>query len=158
MNHNLCAYCETNIGTASYPQIEHLKPKSKFPEQSFQWSNLHLVCQICNTIKSDKWDAENPILDIVLDNPEEHLQYIFHKMKAKTDRGSTTISHCQLNRSSLLDSRKKIATELMVVIYEANDSDNLAVREFIKSKLDEYVQQDSEYSLMNKTLIKNHLL
>lgn len=50
----LCCYCESKIGIVSFYNIEHRKPKKHYPEYTFEWDNLHLVCQMCNTYKSDK--------------------------------------------------------------------------------------------------------
>lgn len=41
----LCNYCEHNEAT----DIEHIYPKSFFPERAFQWSNYLLACKTCNT-------------------------------------------------------------------------------------------------------------
>jgi uncharacterized protein (TIGR02646 family) len=54
----LCAYCESNEAT----DIEHLRPKSLFPEDAFSWINYVLACKNCNTtFKSDKSAIFNPI-------------------------------------------------------------------------------------------------
>ena len=41
----LCNYCEYNEAS----DIEHIYPKSFFPERTFQWSNYLLACKACNT-------------------------------------------------------------------------------------------------------------
>jgi uncharacterized protein (TIGR02646 family) len=41
----LCNYCEQNEAT----DIEHIHPKSFFPERTFQWHNYLLACKTCNT-------------------------------------------------------------------------------------------------------------
>jgi uncharacterized protein (TIGR02646 family) len=41
----LCNYCEQNEAT----DIEHIHPKSFFPERTFQWPNYLLACKTCNT-------------------------------------------------------------------------------------------------------------
>ena len=40
-----CNYCEHNEAT----DIEHIYPKSFFPEKTFVWDNYLLACKICNT-------------------------------------------------------------------------------------------------------------
>lgn len=42
---NLCHYCE--LGEAK--DIEHVAPKSYFPQHAFHWPNYLLVCKECNT-------------------------------------------------------------------------------------------------------------
>ena len=55
-----CMYCESKIGYSSYPHVEHIKPKKKFPELEFSWNNLGFSCQVCNTNKGDKYDEAIP--------------------------------------------------------------------------------------------------
>lgn len=43
-----CCYCESSIGA----QVEHVRPKSLYPELTFDWLNLLLVCGGCNSIKN----------------------------------------------------------------------------------------------------------
>lgn len=37
-----CSYCEMNI--QNQPDIEHILPKSKYPEKENDWDNLLLAC------------------------------------------------------------------------------------------------------------------
>ncbi len=54
----ICNYCEHNEAT----DIEHLYPKSHFPERTFEWENYILACGTCNTHhKSDNFAVFNPI-------------------------------------------------------------------------------------------------
>ncbi|AJY19666.1 hypothetical protein L0Z13_08750 [Burkholderia multivorans] len=46
-----CAYCEDSAAD----EIEHVYPKSLFPERAFQWSNLLFACGPCNGPKSNKF-------------------------------------------------------------------------------------------------------
>lgn len=47
----ICNYCENNEAT----DIEHILPKSFFPEDAFVWENYLLACKTCNTgYKLDK--------------------------------------------------------------------------------------------------------
>lgn len=50
----LCAYCE------SWPkgEVDHFQPKSRFPEQVYEWSNWLFACHDCNQAKGDKWPAK----------------------------------------------------------------------------------------------------
>jgi hypothetical protein len=53
----ICNYCENNEAT----DIEHLYPKSHFPERAFKWENYILACKTCNTTyKSDDFAVFNP--------------------------------------------------------------------------------------------------
>lgn len=44
-----CCYCEDSVGS----QVEHIRPSSLYPEQTFVWLNLLLACGLCNPIKND---------------------------------------------------------------------------------------------------------
>ena len=43
-----CAYCEKKITPAFPGDVEHMKPKSKFPAEYVTWKNLTLSCSKCN--------------------------------------------------------------------------------------------------------------
>lgn len=100
----LCCYCEERVGVVEYGNIEHRKPRRKFPASTYDWHNMHLSCTTCNTQKGDKYNKKYPILDAVLDNPiEEHLEYKVSDsdgvyLSWKTKRGETTVEHTELNR------------------------------------------------------------
>ena len=50
--HNICAYCEET----ARGEVDHFRPKSKFPELVYEWSNWVFACHACNSIfKKDKW-------------------------------------------------------------------------------------------------------
>src|SRR5436853_4660489 len=46
-----CAYCESKIRHITYGDIEHIVPKSVDPSLSYEWDNLTLACDVCNTEK-----------------------------------------------------------------------------------------------------------
>jgi hypothetical protein len=55
----LCNYCESNEAS----DIEHIYPKSFFPERAFTWLNYLLACKTCNThYKLDKFAVFIPAL------------------------------------------------------------------------------------------------
>lgn len=55
----LCNYCESNEAS----DIEHIYPKSFFPERAFTWLNYLLACKTCNThYKLDKFAVFTPAL------------------------------------------------------------------------------------------------
>ncbi len=48
----LCMYCERNEAT----DIEHLRPRSKYPQATFVWENYLLACSTCNSkFKRDEY-------------------------------------------------------------------------------------------------------
>ncbi len=46
-----CGYCEeTDKG-----EVDHFRPKSRFPELAYEWTNWVFACHNCNHAKGDKW-------------------------------------------------------------------------------------------------------
>lgn len=48
---NICCYCEFSEAD----EIEHIFPKTLYPEKTFAWENYLLSCGICNLKKSNKF-------------------------------------------------------------------------------------------------------
>lgn len=46
-----CHYC----GGAEAHQIEHFRPKAIYPEHTFNWDNMLLACDKCNTSKGERF-------------------------------------------------------------------------------------------------------
>lgn len=125
MYQGLCCYCEGRILDVSFDHIEHRKPKSCFPEETFNWDNLHLACEKCNIAKGDKWDDAAPILDAVHDPITAHLTYEEGQTGVRrwphnnSRRGFTTIEHADLNRGGIQGlplTRARVLMETMRVI------------------------------------------
>ena len=54
-----CSYCERSMDL----HIEHIKPKSQYPELECEWDNLLLACKNCNSTKGDKdFDLDEVLL------------------------------------------------------------------------------------------------
>ena len=108
----ICNYCENNEAI----DIEHIFPKSFFPEKCFIWSNYLLACKKCNTHhKLDNFavfDARNQVLVLerkiqpinsnsVMINPrlEDGMDFMTLEIKGKTflfvpiDNDETSILH-----------------------------------------------------------------
>ena len=118
MYNGYCCYCEGKTGKVDYPHIEHRKPRKPFPEDTYDWDNLHLSCVICNTEKGKKWNEIYPILDAVRDIPlSEHFSYNIDDagiyVIPRTNRGKTTRQHTDLNRDKLLAVRAKLCSKIL---------------------------------------------
>ncbi len=72
-----CSYCgiypleKNNIR----PTIDHFKPKSKFPELAFEWTNLFMSCDSCQEIKKGMYPI-NPE-PLKPDSCHYHFDYWF---------------------------------------------------------------------------------
>ena len=51
---SLCGYCECTCKG----ELDHFRPKSRFPESVYEWSNWIFACHDCNQAKGDKWPIE----------------------------------------------------------------------------------------------------
>ena len=49
--HALCAYCEECCGG----EVDHFRPKSRYPDLVYAWSNWLFACRDCNQAKGEKW-------------------------------------------------------------------------------------------------------
>ena len=107
--HHKCMYCEAIPADTSYLAVEHIQPKSRFPDLVLEWSNLGWSCTRCNTNKGDFWpeDASLRLIDPFVDDPSEHIAHAGPMVIAANDsmRGASTIRKCDLNRKDLMYSK-----------------------------------------------------
>lgn len=158
MFHGKCAYCESKIAHVDYGHIEHFRPKSRFPELAFEWTNLFLSCAICNSAaykgKLFPESAEGgPLINPCNDKPEEHFEFVFDPVAklatvvGKTTRGQTTEKILGLNRSDLRQYRSKMITTLYVL------SDCAKTDPEAQTLIAEACQDESEYAAFARSLI-----
>ncbi|MDO9230044.1 MAG: retron system putative HNH endonuclease [Syntrophales bacterium] len=151
MFHGKCAYCESKISHIAYGHIEHFKPKSTFPELTFEWTNLLLSCPICNgpECKGDCFPVVSeggPLINPCDDTPAEHFEFVFDtaaklaSVIGKTIRGQTTEKILGLNRVDLREYRSKVVMTLYALsVYAATDPAAQAL-------LEEACRDDGEYA------------
>jgi uncharacterized protein (TIGR02646 family) len=73
----LCAYCEA----ICKGEVDHFRPKSKFSEPVYQWSNWVLTCHDCNNLKGEKWPSGgyvNPCAKTSQARPENFFDFDTH--------------------------------------------------------------------------------
>ena len=133
-----CCYCESRVNSVAIEHIEHRKPQSKFPEQTFTWENLHLACPTCNKYKSDRWDEGHEILDAETNVPiSDFLSYRRYFRHPETLRGKTTVDHAELNRIELVDAREELYPTIMYIIEEYNNDPRAPGSDIAHRKLKE---------------------
>ncbi|MDQ1350132.1 MAG: hypothetical protein QG657_433 [Acidobacteriota bacterium] len=131
-----CAYSEEKL---THPLIGFYRPVSLYPWLEKEWSNLLLICPLCNKTAGNRfpitgtqmtappgdrmqWRAdsramleEKPLLlNPEIDTPENHL-YFDPKgiIYGRTDRGRETIKVFNLNRDVLIAKRKEIVNTFL---------------------------------------------
>ncbi len=110
-----CPYCEIKISLEK-SQIEHIKPKDKFPQLLNDYENFIACCknnQRCGAMKSNKWD--DLFINPVIENPEEYFKYDIKTGRILPlfdsgnhfNRANITIEILHLNENRIVAMRKK---------------------------------------------------
>lgn len=61
--YDLCGYCGKNRKNFKDKfEIDHFRPKKKYPKYINDYNNLVLACSTCNNNKRDDWPTNNPEL------------------------------------------------------------------------------------------------
>lgn len=69
-----CMYCVDSHGS----DIEHFRPKARFPRQAFEWPNLLLCCTECGRFKGSTFPmaGQHPLLiDPATEDPWQHIDF-----------------------------------------------------------------------------------
>jgi len=150
-----CMYCESKIEQVSYPHIEHIKPKKKFPELEFTWDNLGFSCQVCNTNKGEKYNETTPFINPYNENPEDYLVffefYVYPQGGSK--RGEYSITELQLNRAGLIERRKEKIDKLYTMINVSSCISNESVSAQLLAEIKAEADKEKEYSAMVKSVL-----
>lgn len=121
-----CFYCKQYIFSTNglHWQVEHILPKSSFPQFLFEPQNLIVICPDCNRekgsqnphvdgdractqktypSKSGRFKIIHPLFDKYEDHiervPANHCEYPDHYfLKAHSTKGKATVRMCDLNR------------------------------------------------------------
>ncbi|WP_422860654.1 AAA family ATPase [Flagellimonas sp. S174] len=149
---------------------------------AFEWNNLVYSCKDCNQYKGnyfpvktervhnreDNLSIENTLLlNPYLDEPNEHFGYNIHGAQSKrepyllyplTEKGNQTIELLRLNRTNLIEGRKKAEREILNSIEQlTNDSElNNQIRENL-SRIYELENFDEEFLSYKKWILLNEL-
>jgi len=150
-----CMYCESKMEHVSYAHVEHIKPKSKFPELKFVWENLGFSCQVCNTEKGSKYDEATPFINPYDENPEDHIVFLgfYAYPKQGSQRGKYTINELQLNRAGLIERRKEKIDKFIIMINVAFHTSNKSLHNQAIAELKTEAAKDKEFSAMVKNVL-----
>ena len=116
-----CAYCILHEGDPygggfHHFQIDHFRPRNKFPDLINTYSNLYYSCTWCNRAKSDTWPTnDEQSRGFVFVDPCVEDLYTTHarldpttgKLEPTTNAGDFTITEIRLNRGMFNILRKK---------------------------------------------------
>ena len=156
---NKCMYCESKIAHITYEHIEHIKPKSIYPNLTFVWSNLGLTCPKCNMNKSSKYDEECPFINPYIDEPSEYFvalgPFIYHKPGRK--RGEITEKTIDLNRAELLEQRIERIDSIRFLFDKYANEENVRLKDILFSELQKEIEDNKPYSFCAKSTFRQLL-
>jgi uncharacterized protein (TIGR02646 family) len=159
--YHLCAYTELNLDELG-SHIEHIKPKSRYPECTFDYQNLvlscfhsvelqhfayadrfggHLKCGDNSKGEIDKYDPDLFISPLQADC-ENYFSYEVNGLvqpnsnlsKEEKKRAIYTIDALNLNAPYLKRERYKVITEMLPIIIDLLDNPE-ALRHFVEADL-----------------------
>jgi uncharacterized protein (TIGR02646 family) len=117
-----CAYCtghEDELGGEDHFDIDHFRPKKKFPKLICEYSNLYYSCRGCNKngAKGQHWPGASVIkAGYRFFDPVQENAYITHlretnagRLTHRTRVGEYSIRILRLNRDGLIILRKNRA-------------------------------------------------
>ena len=138
-----CIYCEEKITSSQFGDVEHILPKSIFPELYATWCNLALACVKCNNAKLDKTEVVNPFVQ----NPSDYI--FFGGPMLLYDNASPlgfgTVRGLKLNRIELL-SRRTSAIEALVDKLDRWHFEIGARRVILQDEIFEAIKSDKEFA------------
>lgn len=150
---NKCAYCESKIRHVTYGDIEHIIPKSRVPAKSYEWSNLTLACDICNTNKGDFYSddpekSQDGLVDPYVDDPRAHFLFMREVVTPRPDslKGYATEQVLKLTRGQLIERRRERMNFIdgMVMAYTLADPEYKSV--ILQTLYDNHLKEDDEYA------------
>ncbi len=151
-----CMYCESKLSHVSYEHIEHIKPKFKYPELTFEWQNLGLACPVCNMNKSDEYDSNLPFLNPFVDKPSDYLfatgPYVFGR--PGKDRGKLTEKIIKLNRVDLVEQRLERIDAIRQLMESYEKEKNPTLKKAIYKELIIELGEDKAYSFVLNAIVK----
>lgn len=144
---NTCCYCKSSLGfDIKQVDIEHIVPKSKYENFTFESRNLALSCPPCNTKKSTKSVLSRHIVNYPTnginfkiihahyDEYSDHIE-IFNNIIfiPRSTKGSETITFCELFKLRVVEQRARLFQKpnpsLINQIVSELGSDTIAAQE-----------------------------
>ena len=148
-------YCESKISHTYYGDVEHIKPKERFPHLKYVWENLGYVCAQCNGSKSNKWNNDHPFVNPFDEDPVGFLAPlgVFVYQRGGSERGEYTWREIALNRPALLEQRQDRIDQLCNLIDKIERTGNQAIRNSVFAELTYFVGEHSAYSMVTKAAL-----
>ncbi|AJS58142.1 hypothetical protein [Paenibacillus sp. IHBB 10380] len=132
MSNGKCCFCECKLGEeGKYMHVEHFHHKDSYPTEVVEWKNLLPCCVRCNSNKGTHDTVIEPIINVTLTDPRDHLIIDNYRFRAKNNSqlGRTTIEVIFLNDSDQLvnprfDIGNKAKESLELILDKAQEYKN----------------------------------
>lgn len=154
--HGKCVYCESKITHVYFGDVEHMKPKSVFPEERLDVANLVLACALCNNAKGEFWDNAIPFLDPFADDPAAELLALgfFVSHRPGRHRARLTVSKLGLNRLALLERRKERVELLQALADQYVQAPDGPIKDLLHAELCQHADSSGEYAFIVRSYLK----
>lgn len=102
-----CIYCESLVQHVYPGDVEHMKPKSRFPQLVVDWENLAFVCSACNSAKGDYFEENEQLVNPFEEDPDNFFVFYGPIVFARDGnlRGIATRGKLRLDRAELIERR-----------------------------------------------------
>ena len=154
--HGKCVYCESKITHVYFGDIEHIKPKSRFPAERLNPENLALACALCNNAKSDFWEEAAPLLNPYIDDLDQEilaLGYLIARRPGR-NRARLTIDQLELNRQALLERRRERIELLQPLADQYILEPSSGIKDLLRSELCRQAGEDGEYAIIVRAYLE----
>ena len=182
--HGKCAFCESRVDPDMRGILDHFRPKwatrglgSEYAPNhywwlAFAWDNLYLSCPSCNKHRGPRFpvrgrridgpnedpSSEEPLLlDPCSDHPDEHLRFDESgHVEPRSERGDITINLVALNRSDLVERRKRLVRELQSLLQEVSAKASSVPRGLVRH-LGRFTEPGAEFSACATQILGRYL-
>jgi HNH endonuclease len=136
--HCKCAYCESKVLHITFGDVEHVIPKSARPDLSFEWTNLTLACDVCNTNKGQFIGDHDRIVDPYNAEPLDHFVILGPIILAKLGDGDGKITETELelNRPPLVERRTERLESLRQLMENIHVTSDEGVRDTLRRDIE----------------------
>jgi uncharacterized protein (TIGR02646 family) len=148
-----CAYCESKFGHLTYGDVEHIVAKTNNVRHYFEWTNLTVACDVCNTNKGKKDD----ILDPYSSDPEQMFRATGPMLLPRPEYADAVITDLslKLNRPELIERRAERIHSLHKIVMAAKLTSNSKVSKAILDDLKANETLDAkEFAAVSRAYIK----
>ncbi len=156
MSHGKCFYCESKAGRLT---VDHYIEVAERRELTFEWSNLYLACDTC---QSKEPNASIPVENCVdpcdsATEPVQHLAFNGADMTFRTPRGEETIRKYRLNHLLQLAERRRHLILFYDLLDQIRQRQIAQKRDTVQpaelAEMQRFAQTDQPVSLMFRELL-----